>query len=125
MRRLTPVAVTIGLFMLMIGACSNERAGPRVLADPLAIEVDYEYLIPAGTGDRFDAGEAIEVLPARLEVRVGEVLRISNEDDRDHLIGPFYVGAGEVLTQRFSAPGLFTGMCTVHPSGRFVLDVSE
>lgn len=125
MRWLSPFIVTIGVFMLVLGGCSDERTGPLVVADPLAIEVDYDYRIPAGTGNRFDAGEPIDILPARLEVQVGEVFRISNEDDRDHLVGPFYVGAGEVLTQRFSTPGRFTGLCTVHPSGRFVLEVSE
>ncbi len=116
--------VGVVLVALVIGACSSdERSGPLVVADPNAAEFTYDYLIPAGTGDRFDAGEFIEILPAELEASVGEVLRIVNEDDRDHLVGPFFVGAGETLTQRFSSPGEFEGLCTVHPSGQFVLHV--
>lgn len=95
-----------------------------VVPDPTADSYDYDYEIPLGTGERFDNGENIEIIPATLEVNVGEVLRIVNLDDRGHLIGPFYVGEGETLVQRFSRPGEFEGECTVHPSGQFVLKVN-
>jgi plastocyanin len=56
---------------------------------------------------------------------VGETIRIVNDDDRGHNVGPFFVGAGETLSQRFSSAGEFVGVCTVHPSGQIVLVVSE
>jgi len=105
-------------------ACGDDRSGPLVVDDPDASTFTYDYLIPAGTGERYDNGEFVEILPAELEVEVGEVMRIVNDDDRDHLVGPFFVGAGETLTQRFSAEGDFEGICTVHPSGQFVLHVN-
>ena len=52
------------------------------------------------------------------------MIEIENEDDRGHLVGPFFVGAGETLRQRFSSPGEFTGECTVHPSGQITLTVT-
>lgn len=58
-----------------------------------------------------------------MEVRVGEVIRIENQDDRGHLVGPFFIGANETLTQRFSSEGTFQGSCTVHPSGQITLTV--
>ena len=58
-----------------------------------------------------------------MEVQVGEVIRIENQDDRGQLIGPFFVGANETLTQRFSSTGTFQGNCTVHPSGQITLTV--
>jgi plastocyanin len=119
------VVVALLVVGVVAAACSSEdRDGALVVEDPTATTFDYDYFIPEGTGERFDAGEAIEILPAQLEVSVGEVLRIVNEDDRDHLVGPFFVGAGETLTQRFSTPGEFEGLCTVHPSGQFVLVVN-
>ena len=69
-------------------------------------------------------GAPLTILPAELEVQVGETIRIVNEDDRGHSVGPFFVGANETLTQRFSSPGEFVGICTVHPSGEFVLVVN-
>ncbi len=121
-RRSALIAATV--LTLVVAACGEERQGALVVPDESATEFDYDYFIPVGTGERFDAGELIEILPAELEVSVGEVLRIVNEDDRDHLVGPFFVGAGETLTQRFSTAGEFEGICTVHPSGQFVLTVN-
>lgn len=86
---------------------------------------DYEFTIPAGAGEAIDRGEPLEILPAQLEVKVGEVIVIVNRDDRGHLVGPFFVGAGETLRQKFSSPGTFIGECSVHPSGQITLEVSE
>jgi plastocyanin len=124
MRSLWPV----GLVMLVVvAACGSDegRDGALVVDDPTAVEFDYEYVIPLGTGAKFDAGEVVEILPGEMTVRVGEVMRIINLDNRQHLIGPFFVGAGETLTQRFASAGEYTGICTVHPSGEFVLTVEE
>lgn len=86
-------------------------------------DATYEYVIPRGTGDRMDAGEAVDVIPAELTVHVGEVLRLVNEDDRAHTVGPYFVAAGQTLAQRFGAPGELIGACSVHPDGTFVLTV--
>ncbi len=86
---------------------------------------DYRFLIEKGTGERLDAGEPVEILPAALDVRVGEVIEIVNNDDRGHLVGPFFVGAGETVRQQFASPGTFIGECTVHPSGQIELVVTD
>lgn len=88
-------------------------------------EPDYRYVIPFGAGEALDAGEPMEILPASLEVQVGEIVEIVNQDDRGHLVGPFFVGEGETLRQRFSSPGEFIGMCSVHPSGELRLIVRD
>lgn len=119
------LAVLLACALPMAACGGDEPDGALVVEDPTAIEANYEFIIPFGTGARFDAGDAVEILPGAMTVRVGEVMRIINQDNRDHLIGPFFVGAGEVLVQRFASPGEFTGLCTVHPSGAFVLTVEE
>lgn len=115
------VAVGFAAFVSSCGESSPSRPGINAASDD--VEADWSYVIPAGTGDRIDGGERIEIIPATLEVRVGDVLRIVNEDDRGHVIGAFYVAAGETLTQTFSAPGELSGECSVHPSGSFTLTV--
>lgn len=97
---------------------------------PGAVEVraqgaDWSYVIPPGTGRRLDSGRPVEILPDRIEARVGEVIRIVNRDSRGYLLGPFYVGPRETVTQRFTTPGTFEGSCAVHPDGDIVLTVSE
>lgn len=91
--------------------------------DGTARPAEYSYLIPAGTGAAKDAGEPVEILPADMTVNVGEVFELINEDDRGHIVGPFYVRAGETLRQEFTSPGVFEGVCTVHPSGQITVTV--
>lgn len=105
----------------VLTGCGNDSssARPAINAADVDERADHDYVIPAGTGALLDQGELVEILPAELEVRVGEVIRIVNEDDRGHVIGAFYVGANETLSQRFSTPGTLEGECSVHPSGSF------
>lgn len=109
---------------MALAACGGEAA-PIFGDDDGGGPPDYAFTIPAGAGEALDAGEPVEILPGELTVRVGETIEIVNEDDRGHLVGPFFVGANETLTQRFTAPGEFVGACTVHPSGELVLRVVE
>jgi plastocyanin len=88
-------------------------------------DADYEYTIPLGAGAQIDAGESINIIPAELTVRVGESLRIINDDDRGHVVGVFFVGAGEILSQEFTSTGALSGGCSIHPSGEFTLQVLE
>jgi plastocyanin len=119
-------AIAMFAVALMLSACgSNGGSDPATQAMNDSEAATYEYVIPAGAGEALDAGTPLEILPAELEVRVGESIRIVNEDDRGHSVGPFFVGANEILTQQFSSPGEFEGVCTVHPSGQFVLIVRE
>ncbi len=117
-------SLCIALFALsLIAACGGSRSGPLVVQDSNQTQSDYEYLIPVGTGDRIRAGEDVEILPAELDVRVGETIRIVNQDDEGHFVGVFYVGPGETVTERFSSPGEYTGQCTIHPSGKLSLKI--
>jgi plastocyanin len=118
----TPLVVALALGL---AGCNDSTSTmrPDIEAADEAAAADYDYLIPAGTGARLDAGERVEIIPGELEVKVGEVIRIVNEDERGHVIGAFYVAAGETLRQTFSSPGVLAGECSVHPSGSFVLTV--
>lgn len=108
-----------------IAACGADEAGPLIERGDAGAAADYLYVITAGTAERLANGEEVEIIPANLDVRVGEVIRVVNEDAEGHFVGIFYVGAGETVTQRFASPGEFEGNCTVHPSGQLVLTVRE
>jgi hypothetical protein len=123
---LAVVLPVVALGGLWAGGVFDDAPGrPGVEGADDDAPADYEYLIPAGTGERIDDGERIDILPGEMEVRVGETIRIVNDDDRGHVIGVFYVGAGETLTQTFTAPGELEGECSVHSSGRFLVRVLE
>lgn len=108
----------------VVAGCGDDASQPATEAATIADAATFEYVIPAGAGEALDAGTPLEILPAELQVNVGDTIRIENQDDRGHTVGPFFVGAYETLTQRFSTPGEFEGVCTVHPSGELVLIVN-
>jgi hypothetical protein len=87
--------------------------------------VDYDYVIPAGTQDRKLRGELVEIMPSSLDVEVGESIRIRNDDDAGAMVGIFYVGAGEVVSMRFTTPGTLSGACDVSADGTFTINVAE
>jgi len=110
---------------MCVGSCGSDDAAdvPAISVVDSIVAATYEYAIPAGAGAALDAGQPLEILPAELDAHVGDTIRIVNHDDRGHNVGPFFVGAGETLTQQFASPGDFVGICTVHPSGQFTLHV--
>ncbi len=120
-RVLTMVAVA----SLGVVGCrgGDGAAGPGLTPTEQAGAATYEYTIPLGAGEALDAGNPLEILPAELSTKVGETIRIVNDDDRGHNVGPWFVGANETLNQEFTSPGEFEGVCTVHPSGQLVLVV--
>lgn len=119
---LVPVVIVGALF---IGRASgdDDTGGVQVADATDATVFEHDYTIPAGTADRIEAGEVVEIVPRELTVEVGEAIRIVNDDDEGHVVGVFFVGAGETMTQRFTAPGELSGSCSVHSDGEFTLRV--
>ncbi len=118
------IVVLLAIAVLLTG-CGSSDPDPLFRDDGTGAAPDYSYTIPDGTGDAVDRGDSVDILPQELDVRVGEVLELINLDSRGHLVGPFFVGKGETLRQRFNAPGTFIGVCSVHDSGEIVLTVAE
>ena len=123
--RIRTLLAVLAAVVALVGCGDDGTADGFGLDDAATDDApDFAFVIPVGAGEAFDRGEPLEILPADLDVRVGDVLEIVNEDDRGHLIGPFFVGAGETLRQRFASPGEFIGVCTVHPSGEITVTVT-
>lgn len=76
---------------------------------------DYEVVIPEGTGAAVDAGEDVDVVPAEIELSVGDTLVLINEDSRPHVVGPFTVMADDDYTHTFDSEQELVGECSAHP----------
>ena len=121
---LIPVVVVSGLLLgRALGSSGDSPAGLDISSADDATEFAYDFTIPPGTAGRIAAGEEIEIMPAELIVKVGDAIRITNNDSADHVVGVFFVASGETLTQRFNSEGVLSGECSVHPSGAFTLRV--
>jgi len=124
MRRDVRSIVAAATILLAVAGCTSE---PAVFEQADAIETaiaEYEFVIPVGAGVALDNGTPLEILPANFDARVGQTIQIVNEDDRGHLVGPWFVAAQSTLRQTFKSPGEFIGECTVHPSGQIAITIS-
>jgi hypothetical protein len=122
------VLVLFGSGIAVLLATREDRTGGNPTLEVLDAEddeVDYDYVIPAGTQDRKLRGEPVEIMPPSLDVEVGESIRIRNDDEAGAMVGIFYVGAGEVVSMRFTTPGTLTGACDVSPGGEFTINVAD
>ena len=133
MKRLAVVgAVVLVLFgagvALLLATRGDGSAGGSPTLEVVQADdarVDYDYVIPAGTQDRQLNGETVEIMPPSLDVEVGERIRIRNDDEAGAFVGLFYVGAGEVVSMKFTTPGTLTGECDLTPGGEFTINVAE
>ncbi len=125
---LLPLVIVGGLLLgRSKGGSGGGSAGTGIQitdADSATVFV-HDFLIPPGTADRIAAGESVEIVPTELVVKVGDAIRIVNNDTDDHVVGVFFVASGETLTQRFNTVGVLEGECSVHPSGSFTLRVES
>lgn len=79
--------------------------------------VEVRYVIPAGTAERLEAGETVDVLPQRIDLRTQDTLIIVNDDDDTFAVGGLSVAGEQTMTYRFSKPGTYSGACQLHPGG--------
>ena len=83
----------------------------------------FDYTIPAGTASKIAVGIDPRIMPTEITARVGDTIRIVNEDTSSHTVGTFYVLASTTLTYRFTTAGVFEGVCSATPSDTFILTV--
>jgi protein SCO1/2 len=79
--------------------------------------------IPKGTNARLESGRGSQVIPAKIELRVGDLFILRNEDIAPHHVGGFYVRPGQSLSYRFNQAGTFDFLCTVHRDGHIKFEV--
>ena len=116
------VVATLAIVWSRRDSAATDRATTEATLDRGRV-ADFEFEVPAGTGERLADGDPVEVIPNPLVVSVGDTIRIRNRDRDPILLGPFYVAAHSALTQRFVQPGKIVGDCIAHRSGRLVVRV--
>jgi len=88
-------------------------------------ENEYWIVVPYGAREITDTQFESFVEPIiSLSVSGKNTLVIRNDDFVANSIGPFYVGAGETLRQRFYEPAVYQGVCTIN-QGPIRIEVSE
>lgn len=104
------------------GDAASAGAAPAPLVDPAT--GGLTYVIPAGTHARQQAGETVSIVPAVIELKVGQPLAIRNDDVVAHTVGPFFADPGTTSRYEFRRPQTVAGECSLHPSGRLEIRVT-
>ncbi len=121
-RRRRPAAIAAGAAVVGL-AVVLVVVGVWLMVGPEGGGETHVITIPAGTGERIDAGEDVTLVPRELHIDVNDVVRVENQDDRTHDVGPFVVTADSTLVHEFDRPGRFTGACSLHPEDSFTVVV--
>jgi hypothetical protein len=74
------------------------------------VAVTHDFVIPEGTGAIVDRGDDPGVIPKRLDVRVGDRIRVRNDDTEMARLGIFDVGPGETMTMTFNEVSVLSGI---------------
>jgi hypothetical protein len=113
--RLLVLLVVAAVCAALIGACGADDRAPQTI----------EIVVPAGTQERLDRGETVEIMPARLELRVGDTLVIRNEDAVAQSVGPYSVPAHGETRLTYGSPGRFEGYCPLSEGQRYEIIVED
>ena len=116
--RASLVALAVALLTVAATSCggaSGDGSSPRV----------YDIVVPLGTQDRILRGETVSIMPTRLEFKVGDTLRIRNDDEVAQTVGPYRVQAGTQFELKYNTPGQYGGVCTLSSDSRYEIVITE
>lgn len=118
------VAVVMALSVV---SCAGSTAVEQGVESPATSEsstprekVTHDFVIPAGTAQRIAdgvEGEDLGIIPAELKVRVGDRIRVRNDDTELMRLGIFDVRPGETVTMNFNTPGKLEGVIFADQAG--------
>lgn len=112
-RRLAALAL-LAVAVAALPGCGGGGGGATAGARTIVVDV------PRGAAARIARGEDVNVVPDRIDARVGDTLRLVNRDVRAHMVGPFLVGPGQRVESRLARAGTYAGACTLHADRRKV-----
>jgi len=85
---------------------------------------ELAIVVPAGTWERIERGEDVELMPVEVELSVGDSIRLRNDDERTHTVGPFVVRPDEEVYYTFGEPAIIEGACTINPDETIRITIS-
>jgi hypothetical protein len=115
-RRVISAFVLAGLALVAVPLVLS-----RLVSQPDGQVLRYE--IPRGTAAALARGEAVDVLPADLQLGLRDKLIVVNLDDQPHAVGPFRLAPGEELARDADQITSFSGFCSLHLGGRIDIQV--
>lgn len=114
--RPSPAVLMIAILGLTGTACGDAgESQPRV----------YEFVVPEGTQANLDSGQDVVIMPSRIELQIGDTLRIRNEDVVAQTVGPYWVPPRKEFEITYGSPGRYEGFCPLSKGSRYEIVVTE
>lgn len=87
---------------------------------------EQTFVIPEGTWQRRMAGEAVDILPQRIDLTLGmnDVLRLENRDSVPQTFGPALLMPGQSFRLPFQQAADYQFACSAHASGQMTVAVA-
>lgn len=115
--------LTVTAPALALTGCGGSSSDSNASEQTFPERADFQWVIPKGTAEKVALGTHDKIFPSVLYVKVGQTIRIVNEDRIAYTVGPFAIGANQTLEQVMRSPGTFEGECTTHEGARFLMIV--
>ena len=125
--RCAPWSRRVRLVVLAPIALLAAAAGWAAFAPvPVPASREEAFVIPDGTWQRRRAGEAVEILPQRIDLTLGlnDVLRLENRDRVPQTFGPALLMPGQTFRLPFEQAAEYPFACSAHASGQMTVVVS-
>lgn len=109
----------IAVLAIAVSSCSGDGAGSGTKHQVV------EIVIPPGTQAKLDRGELVNVMPTELNFRIGDVIRIRNDDTTDQYAGPYLVQAGTQFELKYGSTGRYGGLCNLSGGSTYMITITE
>lgn len=96
-----PVALLVVLAVVLLAGVAIVAVASDDSPEVVTVE------IPAGTAERLDAGEVVEVVDSVVHVETGGSVELVNDDVRLHVLGDLRVDPGETARLAFPTEGRY------------------
>lgn len=85
-----------------------------------------EILIPAGTAEKIREGLGSQLdIPDNMQFVVGDTIKVINQDDENHILGPLWIPAESSASLKLEAEQHLAYECSFQPDNYFGLTVQE
>lgn len=108
------LVLTINEVFFLLQKDKNDRA-PQTM----------QLVIPEGTAELIEIGQAPPSIPEEMVFVVGDVLEVVNEDNVDHQLGPIWVPPGATGSLKLEDANKYAYSCSFAPSRYLGIDVRE
>lgn len=116
------VIALVAVMAMVAASCAGGGSGDATSVTTTSVSVDivegdvdestgvtHEFVVPPGTTENVRMGRKVDVIPRQIDIKVGDRIRVRNDDSETAMLGLFDVRPGETVTMNFNEVNVLTG----------------